>query len=182
MKTVSETIQEQVTTAQKEAVQATRKDVDSVVKNVNTELNTESEETTMKNTVKVEASNFFKNMGDKFPKTKQALQKACKFNWSIVKTFVGSLVGIAILPGLLIGGGSFYALTKIKEGKYLTLKIALCLFGATAVACVASAVVAVAVGGAVNLAIAAAVSTTLYVGMSLGFKAWNWFKNRKTAK
>ena len=141
----------------------------AVVKTVNT---SESKETSMKTKV----NSYFKTLAESNPKLAKAIKTFKSGSVYLVKNYVASVFGIAILPAIVVGGACVVGLMKYKGGKYLTNKKAVySVAGVTAAVAVASVVTIVAAGAVTGLLVAAAVVTAVCVATDLV----SWFKNRK---
>ena len=146
------------------------KTVKAVVETVETK--TESKETSMKTKV----NSYFKTLAESNPKLDKAIKTFKSGSVYLVKNYVASVFGIAILPAIVVGGACFAGLMKYKGGKYLTNKKAVYgVIGVTASVAVASVVTIVAAGAVTGLLVAAAVTTAICVAVD----TWSWFKNRK---
>lgn len=171
MKTIN-AVTEAVTVAQKESLAQGRKDINQAVKNVVKNVNNESEETSMKTKV----NSYFKTLATNNPKLAKAVKAFKSGSVYLVKNYVASVFGIAILPAIVVGGACVVGLMKYKGGKYLTNKKAVySVAGVTAAVAVASVVTIVAAGAVTGLLVAAAVTTAVCVAIDLV----SWFKNRK---
>ena len=147
------------------------KTVKAVVETVETK--TESKETSMKTKV----NSYFNTLAANNPKLAKAVKAFKSGSVYLVKNYVASVFGIAILPAIVVGGACVVGLMKYKGGKYLTNKKAVySVAGVTAAVAVASVVTIVAAGAVTGLLVAAAVVTAACVAVDL----FSWFKNRKT--
>ena len=146
------------------------KTINAVTETVETKI--ESKETTMKTKV----NSYFKTLAQSNPKLAKAIKSFKSGSVYLVKNYVASVFGIAILPAIVVGGACVAGLMKYKGGKYLTNKKAVySALGVTATAAVTSVVTIVAAGAVTGLLVAAAVTTAICVAVN----AWSWFKNRK---
>ena len=146
------------------------KTVKAVVETVETK--TESKETSMKTKV----NSYFNTLAANNPKLAKAVKAFKSGSVYLVKNYVASVFGIAILPAIVVGGACVAGLMKYKGGKYLTNKKAVySALGVTAAVAVTSVVTIVAAGAVTGLLVAAAVVTAVCVAIDLV----SWFKNRK---
>lgn len=146
------------------------KTVKAVVETVETK--TESKETSMKTKV----NSYFNTLAANNPKLAKAVKAFKSGSVYLVKNYVASVFGIAILPAIVVGGACVVGLMKYKGGKYLTNKKAVySALGVTAAVAVTSVVTIVAAGAVTGLLVAAAVTTAICVAVD----TWSWFKNRK---
>ena len=146
------------------------KTVNAVTETVETK--TESKETSMKTKV----NSYFNTLAANNPKLAKAVKAFKSGSVYLVKNYVASVFGIAILPAIVVGGACVVGLMKYKGGKYLTNKKAVySVAGVTAAVAVASVVTIVAAGAVTGLLVAAAVVTAVCVAIDLV----SWFKNRK---
>ena len=147
------------------------KTINAVTETVETK--TESKETTMKTKV----NSYFNTLVANNPKLAKAVKAFKSGSVYLVKNYVASVFGIAILPAIVVGGACVVGLMKYKGGKYLTNKKAVySALGLAAAIAVTSVVTIVAAGAVTGLLVAAAVTTSV----CLAVDAWSWFKNRKT--
>ena len=146
------------------------KTVNAVVETVETK--TESKETSMKTKV----NSYFNTLAANNPKLAKAVKAFKSGSVYLVKNYVASVFGIAILPAIVVGGTCVVGLMKYKGGKYVTNKKAVYgVIGVTASVAVASVVTIVAAGAVTGLLVAAAVTTSVCLAVDV----WSWFKNRK---
>lgn len=146
------------------------KTVKAVVETVETK--TESKETSMKTKV----NSYFNTLAANNPKLAKAVKAFKSGSVYLVKNYVASVFGIAILPAIVVGGACVVGLMKYKGGKYSTNKKAVySALGVTAAVAVTSVVAVVAAGAVTGLLVAAAVTTAVCVAIDLV----SWFKNRK---
>lgn len=146
------------------------KTVNAVVETVETK--TKSKETSMKTKV----NSYFKTLAESNPKLAKAIKTFKSGSVYLVKNYVASVFGIAILPAIVVGGACVVGLMKYKGGKYLTNKKAVySALGVTAAVAVTSVVTIVAAGAVTGLLVAAAVTTAICAAVD----TWSWFKNRK---
>ena len=145
------------------------KTVKAVVETVETK--TESKETSMKTKV----NSYFNTLAANNPKLAKAVKAFKSGSVYLVKNYVASVFGIAILPAIVVGGACVVGLMKYKGGKYLNKKAVYSVAGVTAAVAVASVVTIVAAGAVTGLLVAAAVTTAVCVAIDLV----SWFKNRK---
>ena len=146
------------------------KTINAVAETVETK--TKSKETSMKTKV----NSYFKTLAANNPKLAKAVKAFKSGSVYLVKNYVASVFGIAILPAIVVGGTCVVGLMKYKGGKYLTNKKAVySVLGVTATVAVASIVTVVAAGAVTGLLVAAAVTTAVCVAIDLV----SWFKNRK---
>ena len=146
------------------------KTINAVAETVETK--TKSKETSMKTKV----NSYFNTLAANNPKLAKAVKAFKSGSVYLVKNYVASVFGIAILPAIVVGGACVVGLMKYKGGKYLTNKKAVySVAGVTAAVAVASVVTIVAAGAVTGLLVAAAVTTAVCVAIDLV----SWFKNRK---
>ena len=146
------------------------KTINAVAETVETK--TKSKETSMKTKV----NSYFNTLAANNPKLAKAVKAFKSGSVYLVKNYVASVFGIAILPAIVVGGTCVVGLMKYKGGKYLTNKKAVySVAGVTAAVAVASVVTIVAAGAVTGLLVAAAVVTAVCVAIDLV----SWFKNRK---
>ena len=146
------------------------KTINAVAETVETK--TKSKETSMKTKV----NSYFKTLAESNPKLAKAIKTFKSGSVYLVKNYVASVFGIAILPAIVVGGACVVGLMKYKGGKYLTnKKAAYSALGVTAAVAVTSVVAVVAAGAVTGLLVAAAAATAICVAVD----TWSWFKNRK---
>ena len=129
------------------------KTINAVAETVETK--TKSKETSMKTKV----NSYFKTLAESNPKLAKAIKTFKSGSVYLVKNYVASVFGIAILPAIVVGGVCVAGLMKYKGGKYLTNKKAVySALGVTAAVAVTSVVTIVAAGAVTGLLVAAPVS------------------------
>ena len=177
MKTVIKTdVAQKIADVQKEALSEGSKNINQAVKNVNKELNSQSKTKSKETSMKTKVNSYFKTLAANNPKLAKAVKAFKSGSVYLVKNYVASVFGIAILPAIVVGGACVVGLMKYKGGKYLTNKKAVYgVSGATVAVAVASVVTIVAAGAVTGLLVAAAVTTAICVAVD----TWSWFKNRK---
>ena len=72
--------------------------------------------------MKTKVNSYFKTLSESNPKLAKAIKTFKSGSVYLVKNYVASVFGIAILPAIVVGGACVAGLMKYKGGKYLTNK------------------------------------------------------------